>query len=44
MTVPEWQKLAKEHLLSYFPDLTLAGRWLLYAPIGWQVQGIAFKP
>lgn len=44
MTIREWQKLAKEHLLPHFPDMTLSGRWMLYAPIGWQVRGFAFEP
>ena len=44
MTIREWQKLAKEHLLQYFPGMTLSSRWLLYAPIGWQVRGFAFEP
>lgn len=44
MNVREWQKLAKEHLLPYFSDLTLSGHWLLYTPIGWQARGFAFEP
>lgn len=39
-----WEKLAKEYLLPHLPDFSLSGRWLFYAPIGWQVRGFLFEP
>lgn len=44
MNIREWQKLAKKHLLPHFPDLTLSGRWLFHAPIGWQLRCFGFEP
>lgn len=44
MNTSEWQKLAREHLLPHFPEMKLVGRWLLYAPIGWQVRGFTYEP
>ena len=44
MNSREWKQFASGYLLPRLPGFMLSGRWLCYAPIGWQVRGFAFKP
>ena len=44
MTARQWEKLATEYLLPHLPDMRISGRWLLFAPIGWQVRGFMMEP